>query len=530
MEVRPEDQPGAAQSAQSDFAKLLEESFQAVSPKEGEIIKGTIIKVTNDFVVVDIGFKSEGQISIEEFRNPKGEMPFAEGDVIDVFVDQLEDERGLIGLSRDRAEMVQTWDKLVEASERDETVEGTVIGKVKGGLSVDIGVKAFLPGSQVDIRPGRSLDSYVGQPYDFKIIKLNKKRGNVVVSRKAVLEVERQKLKEEILAKLQEGQILEGMIKNLTDYGAFVDLGGLDGLLHITDMSWGRINHPSELFKVGDEIRVKVLKYDEKTERVSLGYKHLQEDPWAGVEDRYMVGSRVEGKIVNITDYGAFVELEPGVEGLVHISEMSWSKKVKHPSKIVNVSDRVDAVVLDIDPDNKRIALGLKQLLENPWDTLRDKFSLGEKVSGTIKNIADFGLFIEVGSDIDALVHISDLVWVQTFESPVEAYHKGDLIEGVVLQIDPENERFAVGVKQLAEDPWDIIERKYPVGADAAGKVVRLGKLGAVVELEEGVYGVIPSQELSEEPPVDTVFEHLVVSHAEPKERRFFVKPKETTA
>lgn len=514
----------AAEKQTSEFGALLEESFKGVNVVEGEVAKGTVVAVSKDFVVIDVGFKSEGQVPRAEFINAKGELAVSVGSVIDVFVENIEDEAGLVGLSYERAQMARTWDILVEASEKDQAIEGTVVGKVKGGLSVDIGVKAFLPGSQVDIRPGRPLESYVGETFRFKIIKLNKKRGNVVVSRKALLETQREKMKEETLAQMQEGQILTGIIKNLTDYGAFVDLGGLDGLLHITDMSWGRINHPSELFKVGDEIRVKVLKFDDKNERVSLGYKQLQDDPWSGVEDRYVVGGRVEGKIVNITDYGAFVELEPGVEGLVHVSEMSWAKKVKHPSKIVAVGQDVEAVVLDLDPDSKRIALGVKQLQENPWETLMQKFSLGTKVTGTIKNIADFGLFIDVGIDVDALAHVSDLCWVQTFESPVEVYKKGEQVEGVVLQIDPENERFAIGVKQLLDDPWDIIERKYPVGSDASGKVVRLSKLGSVVELEQGVEAVISMEDLPEEPAIGKVFDKLVVLVAEAKDRRFLVK------
>ncbi len=514
----------AAAEGQSDFALLLEQSFQTASVKEGEIVQGTVVGISKDFVIIDIGFKSEGQVPLSEFLNAKGEMLFKAGDKVDVFVDAVEDDSGLVVLSRERAEMVRTWDHLVAASESNETIEGVVVGKVKGGLSVDIGVKAFLPGSQVDIRPGKSLDAYVGQTYRFKIIKLNKKRGNVVVSRKIVLEEEREKMKSSTLSTLQEGQILTGIIKNLTDYGAFVDLGGIDGLLHITDMGWGRINHPSEIFKVGDEIRVKVLKYDGKTERVSLGFKQLQQDPWAGVDERYVVGARVQGRVVNITDYGAFIELEPGVEGLVHVSEMSWAKKAKHPSKIVNVSQTVDAVVLDIDPDNKRIALGLKQLMDNPWDTLMQKFSLGNRVTGTIKNIADFGLFVDVGSEVDALAHISDLCWVQTFESPVEVYKKGDQIEGVVLQIDPENERFAIGLKQLMDDPWEIIERQYPMGAAASGKVVQLTKMGAVVEIEQGVQGVIARRDLVDEPAIGAAFEALLVSHSDPRERRFFLR------
>lgn len=515
-------------AAATDFASLLEESFRAVSVQEGEIVKGTVVGLTKDHVVIDIGFKSEGQVPRTQFLSPKGELTVQVGDAVDVFVEQIEDDTGLVVLSRERAEMVRTWDHLVVASEKNEVVEGTIVGKVKGGLCVDIGVKAFLPGSQVDIRPSKSLDSYLGKTFKFKIIKLNKKRGNVVVSRKVVLEADRERLKTEILANLKEGQILEGVVKNLTDYGAFIDLGGIDGLLHVTDMSWGRVNHPSEIFKVGDSIRVKVLKYDEKTERVSLGYKQLQADPWAGVEDRYMVGGRIQGKVVNITDYGAFIELEPGVEGLVHVSEMSWTKKLKHPSKVVSVGQPVDAVVLDVDPDNKRIALGLKQLMENPWEQLRSKFSLGTRVSGAVKNIADFGLFVDVGIEIDALAHISDLCWVQTFNSPAEVFKKGDMVEGVVMQIDPENERFAIGLKQLMDDPWEIIERKYPVGAEADGTVTMITKMGAVVELEPGVPGIIPVHELTGEPAVGTAFAGLTVSYAEPRERRFFLRPATT--
>lgn len=514
-----------AASEKVSFADLLEESFQQTTPQVGTVVDGTVISVSKDFVVIDIGFKSEGQIPVSEFAGPGGEVKVSVGDTVGVFLEEIENAQGLVQLSYERAQLARTWDKLVEASEADQPIEGLVIGKVKGGLCVDIGVKAFLPGSQVDIRPVKGLDQYVGNTYNFKIIKLNKRRGNVVVSRKVIMEVERASLKESTLANLQEGQILEGIVKNLTDYGAFVDLGGLDGLLHITDMSWGRVNHPSEMFKVGDEVRVKVLKYDNKSERVSLGYKQLQPDPWAGVEERFVVGARVQGKVVNLTDYGAFIELESGVEGLVHVSEMTWTKKPKHPSKLMNVGDTADAVVLDVDSDSKRIALGLKQLMANPWDTLRENFSLGARVSGQVKNIADFGLFVDVGTEIDALAHVSDICWVQTFESPAEAFEKGTAIEGVVLQIDPENERFAIGIKQLLDDPWDIIERKYPVGAEAQGKVVEMTGLGAVVELEPGVLGVIEKQDCTEDIAVGTEFEKMIVSYAEPKERRFFVRP-----
>ncbi len=510
----------------TNFAEMLEESFQKVSLQEGEIVPGKIVGISKDFVIVDIGFKSEGQIPISEFRNPQGEMPFEVGDEVDVFLEAAEDDSGLVVLSRERAQMVRTWDRLVEANERDEAVDGTVVSKVKGGLCVDIGVKAFLPGSQVDIRPVKSLDSYVGKTMQLKIIKLNKKRGNVVVSRKVVLEKERESMKAELLSTLSEGRVLDGIIKNLTDYGAFVDLGGIDGLLHITDMSWGRVGHPSEIFKVGDDVKVQVLKYDEKTERVSLGYKQLLDDPWAGVEDRFVVGGKVTGKVVNITDYGAFVELEPGVEGLIHVSEMSWSKKLKHPSKVVSVGDQVEAVTLDVNSENKRIALGLKQLLENPWDRILREFSLGQRVSGTVKNIADFGLFVDVGCDVDALAHISDLCWVQVFENPSEVSSKGDKVEGVVFQIDYENERFAIGLKQLMDDPWEISERKYPVGTEVAGKVVSITKLGAVVELEPGILAVIPHADLEGEVSVGDEFDKLVVSYANPAERKFFVKPR----
>lgn len=516
---------GTSTKKVTEFSKLFEES-QKLSPiKEGEITKGTVVHIGRDFVVVDIGYKSEGQVPIQEFKNYRGEVSIKVGDPVDVFLESVEDEAGLMILSKERADAMRTWDRLVEASEKDEAIEGTVVGKVKGGLSVDIGVKAFLPGSQVDVRPVRNLDKYVGKPFKFKIIKLNKKRGNVVVSRKAVLEKERESMRADVLQNLHEGQILEGVIKNITEYGVFVDLGGLDGLLHVTDMSWGRINHPSEIFEVGDDIRVKVLKYDDKTGRISLGYKQLQSDPWQDVEDRFAVGSRVSGKVTSLADYGAFIALSDGVEGLVHISEMSWTKKIKHPSKLLNIGDAVEAVVLDIDLTNRRISLGLKQIEENPWNTLSQRYSLGAKMVGEIKNIADFGLFVDVGAEIDALVHISDLCWVQNFESPAEVFKKGDKIEVIILHVDPENERFSAGVKQLLDDPWDVINKKYTLGKEATGKVTLRTKLGLAVELEPGVEGLIPEED-AEGLKVDDVIT-VIVREMDPNARKFILTPKQ---
>lgn len=507
----------------SEFARLFEESVKSAPVKEGEIVRGTVVQITKDFVVIDIGFKSEGQVALQEFKSPQGELTCKVGDPVDVFVEAIEDENGLLVLSKERAAMIRTWDRLVEAADADAVIDGTIVGKVKGGLSVDIGVKAFLPRSQVDIRPLKTLDRYIGKSFRFKIIKLNKKRGNVVVSRKVVMEKERESMRATTLHTIQEGQILEGVVKNITDYGVFVDLGGVDGLLHVTDMSWGRVNHPSELFEVGDEIRVKVLKYDDKTERVSLGYKQLLPDPWAGVEERFAVGSRVHGKIVNVTDYGAFVELEPGVEGLVHVSEMGWGKKVKHPSKIVNVGDQVDAIVLDVDPSNKRIALGLKQLMENPWEKLIDRFPIGTQVKGVVRNVADFGIFVDVEAEVDALAHISDLCWIQTYASPAEIYQKGQVVEGVVLHVDPESERFAIGLKHLMDDPWPVIQKNYTPGTTVEGRVVRIGGLGPVVELAEGIQAVIPQGEVAGELAVGAAVT-AKVGRVDPKERRFYLQ------
>ncbi|MFH1830986.1 MAG: 30S ribosomal protein S1 [Pseudomonadota bacterium] len=506
----------------SEFARLFDESTKKITLKEGQIVKGKVVRITKDYVIVDIGFKSEGQVPIEEFKNPRNELTTKEGDEIDVILEKVEDENGMMVLSKERADTMRTWDILSEVVEKDGEIEGTVVTKVKGGLSVDIGVRAFLPGSQVDLRPVRNLDKYVGNTYKFKIIKLNKRRGNVVLSRKVVLEKERESMRDATVANLAEGQVFDGIVKNVTEYGVFVDLGGIDGLLHVTDMTWGRIGHPSEMFSVGDEIRVAVLKFDPDSQKVSLGLKQLQQDPWVNVEKTYPVGSRITGKIVSLTDYGAFVALEDGVEGLIHISEMSWTKKIKHPSKLLSVGEQVDAIVLDVDTPAKRISLGLKQIEPNPWESIEENYPIGSKVKGPIRNIADFGVFVEVHSDIDGLVHISDIAWVQNFGHPSDLFKKGDEVEAVVLHVDPQNERFSLGLKQLEDDPWEKINASYNEGWTGKGKVVAKRSVGAIVQLEEGVEGVIledeGGKELSEGDEIN-----VTVKQANTRERRFIL-------
>lgn len=488
---------------EENFAEMFEASLKERGGegvlKEGEVVKGTIIQVTKDFAIVDVGYKSEGQIPLDEFTNAKGETNVAVGDVVEVLLESRENETGMVVLSKEKADKMRIWDEISAACERDELVHGTIVGRVKGGLSVDIGVKAFLPGSQVDIRPVRNLDQYIGKDFDFKVIKFNKKRGNIVLSRRVLLEKQREEMKKDTLTKLKEGAILKGVVKNLTDYGAFIDLGGIDGLLHITDMSWGRIGHPSEVFNVGDEVRVVVLKFDPATERVSLGLKQIQEDPWHRADEKYPVGTRVKGKVVSLTDYGAFIEIEQGVEGLVHVSEMSWTKRVKHPSKILNVGDQVEAVVLDIDPAAKRIALGMKQIEPNPWTLLEDKYPIGSVIKGQIRNVTDFGIFVGVEEGIDGLVHVSDISWTQRIKHPGEIFKKGDEVEAVVLNIDVENERFSLGIKQLHQDPWDTLAERMPIGSVVKGKVTKVTDFGAFVEIEEGIEGLVHVSELREE-------------------------------
>ncbi len=478
------------------FAKLLEETDQKrIGPQEGEVIKGKVVRVQKDYVLVDVGLKSEGKINILEFgtKIPK------EGDTVEVLLEQYEDNDGLIVLSKEKADKIKVWDDINYAYEHNTPIEGTIVAKVNKGLSVDIGVRAFLPGSHVDLRPVKNFEKLIGTTAKFKIIKFNKKRGNIVLSRRQILEEEREQQRKETLAKLKEGEIVKGVVKNITEYGVFIDLGGVDGLLHISDITWGRINHPEEQFKVGDEVQVKVLKYDKATEKVSLGIKQMTEDPWLRVHEKYPIGTKVKGKIVSLPDYGIFVEIEPGIEGLVHVSEISWTKKSKNPLKNFNLGDIIEAVVLDVDPIGRRISLGMKQLEPNPWLILKEKFPIGTRVKGKIKNITDFGIFIGVDEGIDGLVHISDLTWSQRIKHPGELYKKGDEVEAVVLNIDVENERFSLGIKQLTPDPWTQFVDEYSVGSKVQGKVVKVTDFGAFVEIIPGIEGLLHVSEMKEE-------------------------------
>ena len=483
-----------------EFSRMLDiydNSFRNIA--EGEVMKGTVLKVTPSEVIVDIGYKSEGIIGVDEFLDERGEVTVQAGDTVDVLLERTEDRNGYVVLSREKAEKMKIWDEVEKAYAERKVVIGRVIERIKGGLAVDIGVRAFLPGSQIDVRPVRNLDALRGQELRMRVIKVNKKRGNIVLSRKVLLEEENAEKKKHTLHTLAEGKVLRGTVKNITDYGAFIDLGGIDGLLHITDMSWGRVGHPSELFKVNDEIDVIVLKYDPATERVSLGHKQLMSDPWSNVSDRYPVSARVGGKVVSLTDYGAFIELEPGVEGLVHVSEMSWSKRVKHPSKILNVGDAVDAMVLGVDATARRISLGLKQVETNPWHELAEKYPVSSKIVGKVRNLTEFGAFVEVEDDIDGLIHISDMSWSKRIKHPSEVLKKGDRVEAMVLNIDAENQRLSLGLKQLATDIWDDFFSRRQVGQTIEGKVVRVTNFGAFVELDEGIEGLIHVSELDDE-------------------------------
>jgi small subunit ribosomal protein S1 len=482
-----------------EYARLLDlydNSFRHIA--EGEVVKGTVLKVTETEVVVDVGFKSEGIIAVDEFLDENRQITVQPGDVVDVLLERTEDREGYVVLSREKAEKMKIWDEVEKAYSEKKVVVGRVIERIKGGLAVDIGVRAFLPGSQIDVRPVRNLDALRGQDLRMRVIKVNKKRGNIVLSRKVLLEEENAEKKKHTLETLAEGKVLRGVVKNITDYGAFIDLGGIDGLLHITDMSWGRVGHPSEVLKVNDEIDVIVLKYDPATERVSLGHKQLVADPWSAVSDRYPVGLRVSGKVVSLTDYGAFIELEPGVEGLIHVSEMSWSKRVKHPSKILNVGDSVDAMVLGVDATARRISLGLKQVEQNPWHDLAEKYPVGTRIKGKVRNLTEFGAFVEVEEDIDGLIHISDMSWSKRIKHPSEVLKKGDVVDAMVLNIDAENQRLSLGLKQLATDIWDDFFSRHHVGGLVEGKVVRMTNFGAFVELDEGIEGLIHVSEFDD--------------------------------
>jgi small subunit ribosomal protein S1 len=499
--------------------------------EEGDVVRGRVVEVRETEVLVDIGYKSEGTIAIEEFRysgTPKV------GDEIEVYLEAKEDAEGLIVLSKDKADKIKVWDVISRAYDAGAPVEGRVVEVVKGGLAVDVGVRAFLPGSQVDLRPVKNLGSLVGQTIRARVIKLNRRRGNVVLSRRVVLEEEREEKRKHTLAVLAEGMVLTGTVKNLTDYGAFIDLGGIDGLLHVTDMSWGRVGHPSEIFQVGDQVEVVVLHFDRESGRVSLGYKQKSSDPWETVDQRYPVGAKATGRVVSLTNYGAFIELEPGVEGLVHVSEMSWTKRVRHPSKLVNVGDPVEVMVLEVNKGAKRISLGMKQVEADPWASIDERYQPGMRVQGKVRNLTDFGAFVELEPGIDGLLHISDMSWTRNVAHPSELLKKGQAVDTQVLAVDKENKRISLGIKQLQPDPWDSVAQRYPMGARVTGKVVRLTDFGAFVELEPGIDGLLHVSQMSNRPintPADMVSVGdeltLLVIRVEPSERRIGLSLKE---
>ena len=493
------------------FAELFEQSEKLSKLKPGAIVIGTVVDVRNDVVVINAGLKSEGIVPIEQFRNEAGEIDVGVGDEIKVALDSLENGFGETVLSREKAKRAMVWDELEEVMEAGETITGRISGKVKGGFTVDIkDVRAFLPGSLVDVRPVRDPVYLEGKELEFKIIKLDRKRNNVVVSRRAVVESEHSEEREQLLERLQEGAIVDGVVKNLTDYGAFVDLGGIDGLLHITDMAWKRVRHPSEVVEVGQEMKVRVLKFDRERNRVSLGLKQLGEDPWDNIARRYPSGARLFGKVSNVTDYGCFVEIEPGVEGLVHVSEMDWTNKNVNPSKVVQVSDEVEVMVLDVDEERRRISLGIKQTRANPWEAFAAIYKKGDKVSGQIKSITDFGIFVGLEGGIDGLVHLSDISWNATGEEIVRQFKKGDEVEAVVLAVDPERERISLGVKQLEQDPFDQYMAANPKGTIVTGTVKEVDAKGATVELAEGIEGYIRANDIAKERVEDATL-HLKV-------------------
>jgi small subunit ribosomal protein S1 len=496
--------PGASPSSSepdydaADFAAALanfdrEQAAETAAAQnltaEEVVVTGTVVKITDTHVVVDIGLKSEGLIPIEQVLDLQGNSKFKTGDTVDVVVEREEAEGGYL-VSYEKALRHKIWDKLEKAANDKVPVKGLVVSRVKGGLTVDIGIKAFLPGSQIEVRPVRNLDGYIGSEIEVRVIKLNKKRGNVVISRKEILEEEQNAKKAVTLATLEEGSILTGTVKNLTDYGAFVDLGGLDGLLHITDMSWGRLTHPRDLVNVGDEIQVKVLKFDKEKQRVSLGFKQLTPDPWLDATERYPIGAQVRGRVLSVTDYGAFVELEQGIEGLVHVSEMTWSKRMKHPSKLVKPGDEVDTIILSVNPNDRRISLGMKQLQDNPWEQLEEKYPIGAIIEGRVRNLTDFGAFIEIEDGIDGLVHVSNLSWTKRIKHPSEVLKKGEKVRAIVLGVEPENRRLSLGVKQLQPDVWDTFFAQHRVGDVIKGKILRTAQFGAFVEIAEGVEGL----------------------------------------
>ncbi len=530
MAIDPNDRQADPQMPTSpeDYEHLLEDYSHFAPPAEGEILEGRVLAVTEKEVIVDFGYKSEGLVPIEQFRGPDGEVQVRRGDVVDVMIDHGEQPLGYVLLSHEKAARLRMWDNLERAFQEQLTISGRVLGRVKGGLSVDVGLAGFMPGSQADMRPAHNLDAFIGQDIPVKVIKLNRRRGNVVVSRKLAIEQEVADRKSVTLQHLQEGGTLTGVVKNLTEYGAFVDLGGIDGLLHVTDMSHARITHPSEVVHVGDEITVKVLKFDRERERVSLGIKQLEPDPWETVRQRYPVNSRVVGRVVNVSDYGAFVELEPGVEGLIHVTEMTWSRRMKHPAKVVAPGDQVEAVVLDVRPKDRRISLGLKQLEPNPWTTIDSRYSVGSVVEVRVRNMTEFGAFVEIEEGIDGLVHVSDLSWTKRVKHPSEVLKKGQLVQAVILNIDAKARRLSLGIKQLQPDAWEQFFDQHQVGALVRGKVCRISSFGVFVELAEGVEGLCHNSEIpgysgrkSEEPPLaigrEYQFKVIKMSQAEKK-------------
>jgi len=491
---KPSDDSVQAKEESVGFRELYEQSLQSV--QMGGVLTGRVVQINTDTVMVDVGWKTEGYIPARELRDEQGNITVSVGDEIEILVDRRDQDGNLV-LSRDKAAKIKIWDDVKLACEQNTPVKGTVIERVKGGLSVDIGIPAFLPGSQVDIRPVRDLDRYVGQSFLFNVLKYDRKRNNVVLSRRTILEKEREAEKLDTLKNIEEGKIVEGIIKNITDYGLFIDLGGIDGLLHVTDISWGRITRPSDHFSKGEKIRVKVLSFDRVKERVALGLKQLASNPWETIKDKYPINSVVEGKVVNLTDYGVFVELEPGVEGLIHVSEMFWTREIRHPSKVLSIDQNINVMILDINTETKRISLGLKQTTANPWETLKQKYPEGSVIKGTIRNITNFGIFVGVEEGIDGLIHMSDISWKQRVKHPSEMFKKGQEIEVMVLNIDVEHEKFSLGLKQIEKNPWEELSVKYPSGSIVSGKVTNITDFGIFVEIEEGIEGLVHISELS---------------------------------
>ncbi|KQC09745.1 MAG: 30S ribosomal protein S1 [Smithella sp. SDB] len=478
-----------------DFKALFEQSLNQL--QYGDIARGKVVQIKDDKVMIDVGWKTEGYIPAAEVKDAQGNVKVSVGDEIDVFIDKRDSEGNLV-LSRDKASKFKIWEDIKNACDNNVLIEGVVTEKVKGGLSVDIGITAFLPGSQIDVRPVKDLDKYIGQTLDFNVLKYDRKRNNVVLSRRSIVALEREAEKKDILKSIQEGNVVEGTIKNITDYGVFIDLGGIDGLLHVTDISWGRIAKPSENFRKGEKIKTKVLSFDAEKERVSLGLKQLIDNPWERITEKYSIGSVVEGKVVNLTDYGVFVELEPGVEGLVHISEMYWTREIKHPSKVLSLGETINVMVLEVNPETKRISLSLKQTTPNPWEKLKEKYPVGTIVKGVVRNITNFGVFVGIEEKIDGLIHVSDISWKQRVTHPSEFFKKGQEVEAVVLNVDVENEKFSLGIKQIEKNPWDDLPQRYAVGSVVTGKITNFTDFGIFMEIEEGIEGLVHISEISQ--------------------------------